>query len=124
QTFLSDYDPLLHNYPGRAYSKMAYYNLDLDQFLPLASETIGYDLSSLVSTNVSRPIPQTHANHKLFSQSSPELDLDFIANESINWDPSSQVSSKNSSPGHSPTSTLQPLPEDRRRSRLQSSSSN
>jgi hypothetical protein len=28
---------------------MAYYNLDLDQFLPLASETIGYDFSSLVS---------------------------------------------------------------------------
>lgn len=28
---------------------MAYYNLDLDQFLPLASETIGYNLSSLVS---------------------------------------------------------------------------
>jgi hypothetical protein len=29
---------------------MACYNLDLDQFLPLASETIGYDFSSLVPT--------------------------------------------------------------------------
>jgi hypothetical protein len=30
---------------------MAYYNLDLDQFLPLASETIGLDFSSLVSSH-------------------------------------------------------------------------
>jgi hypothetical protein len=74
---------------------MAYYNLDLDQFLPLASETIGLDFSSL---------------------SSPTLDLDFLANESIDWDPSSQ----HSPPQFSPMSTSQPLLGDRRRSSNQS----
>jgi hypothetical protein len=45
---LVTYYPLLDNYQIELTAKMAYYNLDLDQFLPLASETIGYDLSSLV----------------------------------------------------------------------------
>ena len=123
QTFFSDHDPSLNNHQTELTAKMAYYNLDLDQFLPLASETIGYDFSSLVSPNVVGRY-YTCANHQLFSQSSSELDLDFLANESINWDPSSQDSSQNSSPQLSPTSTSQPLPEDRRRSRFPSSSSN
>ena len=51
--------------------------------------------------------------------SSPTLDLDFLANECINWNPSSHQSS----PQLSPMSTSQPLLEDRRLSRHQSTTS-
>lgn len=92
---------------------MAFCNLDLDQFLPLASETIGYDFSSLVRTRRASPT-QTLANDN-HQQSSPELGLEFLAHESIDWN----SSSPSSSPQLSPVSTSQALLEDRRRSRHQ-----
>ena len=47
-----------------AYSNMSYHNLDLDQFLPLASETIGYDFSSLARISP-RLATGGHANDAL-----------------------------------------------------------
>jgi hypothetical protein len=46
---------------------MAYYNLDLDQFLPLASETIGCDFSSLVSPMISADIRDVLTTNYLLS---------------------------------------------------------
>ena len=96
---------------------MSYYNLDLDQFLPLASETIGYDFSSLVSSHdisQHRRLLTSSRQHSL-----PTLDLEFLANESMDGDPFSQ----RSSPQLSPMYSSHPLLEDRRRSRHQSTTS-
>jgi hypothetical protein len=88
------------------------YTLDLDQFLPLASETIGCDFST-VRTHRLRPPHSAHANDGN-QQSWPALDLEFLANESRDW---------SSSPQFSPVSPSQALSEDRRRSRHQSTPS-